>query len=293
MSQSQQKSNYNNVVLIPTDFSEVCGNAISHGVKLARYLGYSVCILHIINNETKASLKKKNVGVDYVDWRLKEYKKYYEKKYELPVDTMAVEGSIFTTITDVARQIKANLMILGTHGKKGLQHVFGSYAMKVVAESPIPVVVVQKRSFREGYQNLVLPVSNDLEPRQAVPWAKLMAKLFKSEVNLFLSQEKDAALNHRILVMTKQITDILDEEKIPYTVTHAEKPGGFAEQVISYAVYKHSDLILMITRPNMDLPGFSLSAWSERLMFNEAQIPVMCINPVDYGYYYYEWVMLA
>ena len=81
MAKTTKEQKYNKIVLIPTDFSEVCGNAISHGVKLAKFLGYKVCILHIINKETKDALKKKHVGVDYVECRLKEYKKYYEKKY--------------------------------------------------------------------------------------------------------------------------------------------------------------------------------------------------------------------
>lgn len=293
MAKTKTEKKYNNIVLIPTDFSEVCGNAISHGVKLAKFLGYKACILHIINKETKAALKKKNVGIDYVDWRLKEYKKYYTKKYEIEIDTMAVEGSIFSTINEVAAQIKANLMILGTHGKKGLQHVFGSYALKVVIESPIPVVVVQKRSFKEGYKNIVFPVSNDLEPRQAVQWAKLIAKLFSANISIFLSPENDPALKSRVTIITKQITDIFDQEKVPYNVTSASKSVNFAEQVISYSVTRHADLIMIMTRPNIDIPGFSLSAWNERLMFNEAQIPVMCVNPVEFGYHYYEWIMLA
>lgn len=292
MTKPEQEKKYNNIVLIPTDFSEVCGNAISHGVKLARFLGYKACILHIVNKETRAALKKKNVSIDYVDWRLKEYKKYYTKKYEVEVDTMAVEGSIFSTISEVASQIKANVMILGTHGKKGLQHVFGSYALKVVSESPIPVVVVQKRSFKEGYQNIVFPVSNDLEPRQAVQWAKLIAKLFKANVHIFTCPEKDAALKSRLEIITKQITEIFDEDKISYNIVSAYKSSNFAEQVISYSVTRHADLIMIMTRPNIDLPGFSLSAWNERLMFNEAQIPVMCVNPVEFGYHYYEWVTL-
>ncbi len=293
MAKTKEEKKYNNIVLIPTDFSEVCGNAVSHGVKLAKFLGYKVCILHIINKETRAALKKKNVGVDYVDWRLKEYKKYYTKKYEVEIDTMAVEGSIFSTINEVAAQIKANLMILGTHGKQGLQHVFGSYALKVVIESPIPVVVVQKRSFKEGYRNIVFPISNDLEPRQAVQWAKLIAKLFSANISIFISPEKDPALKSRVAIITKQITDIFDQEKIPYHVTTAFKSTNFAEQVISYSVTLHADLVMIMTRPNIDIPGFSLSAWNERLMFNEAQIPVMCVNPVEFGYHYYEWIMLA
>ena len=72
MAKEKQEKKYNNIVLIPTDFSEVCGNAVSHGVKLAKFLGYKVFILHIINKETKTELKKKNVDVDYIDVRLKE-----------------------------------------------------------------------------------------------------------------------------------------------------------------------------------------------------------------------------
>jgi len=293
MATATKESKYNKVILIPTDFSEVCGNAISHGVKLAKFLNYKVCILHIINKETKAALKKKSVGVDYVEWRLKEYKKYYEKKYDVDIDTLAVEGSIFSTISEVATQIKANLMILGTHGKKGLQHVFGSYALKVVIESPIPVLVVQKRAFREGYQNIVFPVSNEVESRQAVQWAKLMAKLFNAKIHILVCPEKDAGLKNRLVIITKQITTIFDEEKIPYGVTTAYKSSNFAEEVISYSVTQHADLMMIMTRPNVDVPGFSLSSWDEKMMFNEAQIPVMCINPIELGYHYYEWAMLA
>jgi len=184
-------------------------------------------------------------------------------------------------------------MVLGTHGKKGLQHVFGSYAMKVVEESPVPVIVVQKRDFRLGYRNIVFPVSNDLEPRQAVHWAKLMAKLFRAKIHIFVSPEKETARKTSLAIITGQITTVFDAENVSYSITSADKPSGFAEQVISYSVLHQADLIMIMTRPNIEVPGFSLSSWDERLMFNEAQIPVMGINPVEFGYHYYEWSMLA
>ncbi len=93
-------------------------------------------------------------------------------------------------------------------GKKGLQHVFGSYALKVVIDSPIPVVVVQKRSFKEGYGNIVFPIGSDVDPRQEVQWVKLMAKLFNSTVHLFQAVERDAALSSKISIITRQITDV-------------------------------------------------------------------------------------
>lgn len=288
-----KETKFNNIILIPTDFSEVCGNAVIHGVHLARFLKFKAVILHVINNETKAALKKKNVGADYVDRRLKEYKNYYEKKYGVEVDTIAEEGSIFTTISEVATRIKANMMILGTHGKKGLQHVFGSYAMRVVSESPVPVIVVQKRSFKQGYERIVLPVSSDLEARQTVQWAKMIATLFKSKIHIFQGIEAEKGLNSRLKIIARQITDAFNHEKIKYEITYAEPKGDFAKQLLSFASAERADMIMIMTRPNIDIPGFSVAHWAEKLMFNEAQIPVMCINPVDLGYYYYEWIQLA
>jgi nucleotide-binding universal stress UspA family protein len=279
---------HNKVILIPTDFSEVSGNAISHGVKLAQSMGCTVCILHVINKETKAFLKKKDVNEGYIDTRLKECKKYYEKKYSVTVETLAVEGSIFEVINQVAKDIKATLMVLGTHGKKGLQHVFGSYALRVVIDSPVPVIVVQRKLFRQGYQNIVFPISNELEPRQMVQWTATIARLFNSKIHLFQAIESDVVLNNRLNIITSQIMNVLDEKAVPYSLTIAQKPGDFAKQVLSYSAKNCADLIIIMTEPNYDVQGFSYSKWSEALMFNEDQMPVMCINPFNLGTYYYE-----
>jgi nucleotide-binding universal stress UspA family protein len=291
--QPKEKIKYNNIVLIPTDFSETCNNAIHHGVELAKSLNYGVCILHVINKQTKSLLKKENLTTSYIDDRLNKYKEEYEKEFSITVGTLAREGSIFTVINEVAEEIKANLMVLGTHGKQGMQHLFGSYALRVVLDSPCPVVVVQKRSFGEGFHNLVFPINNELETRQNIQWILLMAKLFNSKVHFFQANENDTALDGRIRVVTGQITKILDENQIPYTIVKAEKTGDFANQILAYSVKVRTDLIMIMTIPHIDVPGFSVSTWAETLMFNQAEIPVMCINPTELGNYYYEWLTLS
>lgn len=288
----QEKIKYNSVVLIPTDFSETCNNAIHHGVGLAKSLNYSVCILHVINKQTKSFLKKEKLSVDYVEERLKKYKDTY-KGQSVTIETIAREGSIFTVINEVATEIKANIMVLGTHGKQGMQYLFGSYALRVVLDSPCPVVVVQKRSFGDGYHNLVIPISNDLETRQKVQWVLLMAKLFHSKVHLFQAIENDPDLDGRIKFITAQITKILDKNNILYEIIKAEKVGDFANQVISYSIKTRTELIMIMTIPHVDVPGFSVSTWDETMMFNGAEIPVMCINPTELGNYYYEWLTLT
>jgi nucleotide-binding universal stress UspA family protein len=288
--ETKNNQKYNNIILIPTDFSPVCDNAIEHGIELAGFLHYNVCILHVINRETKSKLKKEDLDIRYIEEKLNGYKIRFSGEGKPGIQTRAVEGSIFSVISEVAAEIKANLMVLGTHGKKGLQYLFGSYALKVVLESPVPVIVVQKKTFGDGYHNIVIPINTDTEARQTVQWAQLMAKLFKTPIHLFVSFEKDTVLHGRLKIITAQITEEFDKNEVPYKITWADQAGNFTNQIISYAVVSNSDLIMIMTRPQADLPGFSFAGWDEKLMFNDAQIPVMCLNPLDLGTYYWEWI---
>ena len=290
---AKKRIRYNNVLLIPTDFSEVCENAINHGIELAQFLNYDVCILHVISKQTGSEHEKKNHGTELAVQNLLKCKELYENKYSVKIELLAKEGNFLKVINKVATEIKANLMVLGTHGKQGLQHLFGSHALKVVLDSPCPVVVVQKRSFENGYHHIVLPISSDIEPRQSVEWILLMSRLFNSKIYLFQSLETDPELNSHLKVISQQIIKILDERKVPYEIKTAEESKDFSNQIISFAVVNQSDMIMIMTMPGENVQGFNFSAWNERLMFNEAHIPVMCVNPIELGDYYNDWIILT
>ena len=138
-----------------------------------------------------------------INQKMQNYKQEYEKKFKVAIETFIRYGNILKVIDNVAVELKANLMILGTPGKQGLQHLLGSHALKVVLDSPCPVVVVQKRAFDNGYRNIVLPVSNELESRQAVEWVILMSRLFNSKILLYQSLESDPALISREILQPR------------------------------------------------------------------------------------------
>ena len=57
-------------ILVPTDFSETTRNAIDHAVHLADIRGFKVVLLHVINRESKAQLKKEKRGLEEILKRL-------------------------------------------------------------------------------------------------------------------------------------------------------------------------------------------------------------------------------
>jgi len=94
---------------------------------------------------------------------------------------------------------------------------------------------------------------------------------------------KDVEDMNRIDIITKQIVEEFKKEGIKYTIVSAEKSGDTSKQLIGYAAANNMDLVMILTEPQIGTNYFNLGPWNEKIMFNEAQIPVMCINPVEHS----------
>lgn len=280
------------IVLVPTDFSETCQNAINHGVELAEFLDYRLVILHVINRDSKSQLKKEKQDISAISNKLNDIANDIRENSRVAVDTLTREGSIFNEIHQSASDIGAKLMVLGTHGKKGMQYLVGSFALKVVTKSPVPTIIVQQRSFGHGYKKIVFPINSFTEARQQVQWAIHMSKIFGSVINIFRQPHTNPSMAGKIKVVTAQIEEAFMKYKIQYTIESAEKVSNFGDQMIAYAATEKADMIMIMTDADIFSPDFNAGAWDEKMMFNQPQIPVMCINPVMTGKVYYEYITL-
>ena len=267
----------NNIILVPVDFSEVTENAMYQAVEAAKYLKYKVVLLHVIDKNTKAQLKRDSESLESINVRLNAIANEVKSAHDIEIETVAKEGDIFTTIGEVAKDLGANLLYLGTHGKVGMQKLTGSFAIKVVTSSPVPVVVVQKRPFDEGFKKIILPITSDAGPWEKTKWASFIAKNFDAEIEVY--QLDIAALDEAI----KIITNHFDKEGVKYKITKAGSKN-FSKHVIEYATANVADMIMIMTNPDKSYSKFLLGSYDEEMIFNTSQIPVMCINPRKYNW---------
>jgi nucleotide-binding universal stress UspA family protein len=277
----------NNIILVPTDFSEVCDSAIKQAIEAAKYLKFKVVLLHVIDKDTVAYLHKENLPLEAIDGKLKVIADDIRKNHNIEVEFLSREGNIFTTIGDVAADIGVSLVILGTHGKTGMQKLTGSFALKVVTSSPVPVIVVQKRPFGKGYKNIVMPITSPDGPWEKTQWAVYIARQFDAKVHLFTPWDAGSGVKEAV----KTIAGYLAKNNVKFTEAVAEKSlglhdgGTFSKHVVDYAASSNSDLILIMTNPDKNLATFLLGSYDEQIMFNFSEIPVMCINPRKINYH--------
>jgi nucleotide-binding universal stress UspA family protein len=281
MNQPNKSTGFNRVILIPTDFSAIAELAMVHGLELAERLHCRVCFLHVHDNKTGTADNSEDADYKKALQDLLKCKEAYGQKYPVGIDLMIREGNLFKAVNTVVAEIKPWVMVMGTHGKQGLQLLFGSHALRVVLDSPCPVMVVQESFPETGYRRIMVPVKTGVDPGQLTEWALLMQKLFDTEIHVFQSREITAERENLIKGISSQITRVFKEKKVSYNIKQAESPDDFSGQVIAFANTNRCDLIMTMTMPAADATGFHFSDWNERLMFNPGRVPVMFIDLAD------------
>jgi len=270
------------IILVPTDFSKAADTAINHAATLAAVSGDEVRLLHIVNSDTKTKLKKAGESLDDLNAKMDAQVADIKAKYGVKADSHLRECTIFTTIGEVAEEIGARLLVMGTHGVIGLQHITGAWAVKVITSSPVPVIIVQKKDLaKHGYKTMVLPIDSSRETKQKVIHSVSMAKHFDSEVKLFASYESDEFLDNARNANIAWAENMFKKNGVKYSVEHSGKSGGLAKNCIKYASQVNADLLVILTDDSeISVSGFVLGADHEKVINNDAQIATMCVNPV-------------
>jgi nucleotide-binding universal stress UspA family protein len=261
-------------ILVPTDFTKVSDTAIEHALLVASTIKADIHVIHIV--DSKSQIAEARVKLDSLRERVR-------RENNVEITTVARIGSIFEDIDKVAVEIDANLIIMGTHGVRGMQFISGSRALKIVTESAIPFIVVQERPIRsQGYHKLVVPLDLHKETKQKLSLVADMAKYFGSQVHLISPGETDEFLRNQLernLIFAEQY---LGEKGIPYAVEITEnKSDDFVKDLLKYAAGIDADLVCIMNFYDNSFMGFFSANYEQQVITNEAQIPVLCVNPID------------
>jgi nucleotide-binding universal stress UspA family protein len=137
-------------ILVPLDFSEPSNQALDYALELASKLGARLTLVHVFQTPS--------VGTPALEPSLATYFQQLEleatqtmddhaqrgRAAGLAADGIIMHGVPFQQIINLARARHVDLIVMGTHGRTGLQHfVLGSVAEKVVRLAPCPVLVTR------------------------------------------------------------------------------------------------------------------------------------------------------
>jgi nucleotide-binding universal stress UspA family protein len=147
-------------ILVPVDFSVESKRALRCAAELAAPLAASLTLVHVVEPVIYPLECSNPLASDGYD-----RKRAAEARTRLnalcrrtlgtsrAVETVIRTGLAFFEITEAAKALGADLIVIGTHGYTGLKHaLLGSTAEKVVRHAPCPVLVVRDPQMKSFYE---------------------------------------------------------------------------------------------------------------------------------------------
>ena len=270
-----------NTILVPTDFTEVSLMALKHASQLAKIFNKQIILLHVLETGMLESSKSKEQKETDASKKLQALADDNMKESGIETSFVVKQGNIFDQIGEQADELNVALVVMGTHGVIGMQHVVGSKALRVITNSNRPFVVVQKKQMKEhGFKNIVLPIDFSKQTKQKLVWAVELSKVFNSTFHVLADFEDDEYTSKAVNNNIAYAENYLRKNECNFTVARAPK-GDFAKETIRFSSSVDADLIVIMTNQEQGLSSYIIGPYEQNVIANDAQIPVMTLNPVD------------
>jgi nucleotide-binding universal stress UspA family protein len=143
-------------LLVPTDGSAGTTAVIQHANELARVHDATVHALYVLETGGFTDLPMETAGEQFRDMFREEGETALEEVQRLTDDAVTVQGSVLEgtpseEIGDYARDQDVDLIVMGTHGRGGLDRLLlGSVAERVVRTATVPVLTINVADELEG-----------------------------------------------------------------------------------------------------------------------------------------------
>ncbi len=289
-------------ILCPTDFSEVSTKAEAYATSLARYYGAALHLLHV-DPPTPVMAPYGEMPVDvrlFEDQRQQAEHDLAAARDRARAAGVAADASIrggypAREVLDVADREHSDLIVLGTHGRGGFEHLLlGSVAEKVMRKAPCPVMVVPAQAATASdarFSRILCPIDGSASSADAVSYAVSLARETNGHLTLLYvvepvppvgefgpldtedlrrsgEQHAKAALQAAVTPEVRAWCDI--EEVVAF--------GKASERILHTATSHNADVIVMGVRGRgaIDLMAFGSTTND---VIRRATCPVLAVHP--------------
>lgn len=263
------------IILVPTDFTKVAECALNHANVVAKSADRDIVLMHVVKFQG-----------EFEEAKIKADKVAAENAAATGVNTKAEVriGNIFEDIGDAALEEGASLIIMGTHGAKGMQKIMGSHALKVITNSKTPFIVVQEKNPSEGgYDDIVLPLDINKKTKQKLKYAAEIASYFDAKIHIFVQKTDDKDVMDEIKRNLVFARNYLSEKEAKFSTFVCEGDGSYVDELLTYTASINADLICIMNDEEGLISHMLLGNSVQEIITNKYQVPTMIVNPKHIG----------
>jgi len=282
-----------NKILIPVDFEKQSLLAIEQSFSLAHTILAEITLLYvhepsgifssIFSDDQKSEL------LIIIDERLAEIAGKAALSSGLIVNYRIEKGKTYSKILEVAKEINAQFIIMGTHSsdQDGEQaKSVGANTSRIIRASKCPVITINADHVYSGCRNILLPLDLTIESRQKVTMGIEIARYYGAGIKVvsaFLTKNEKTEVG-KLYQQGEQVTNFIASAGIDCTFEVIEMKDdvkSFVPSILKYAEKQGDiDLVIIITAQEVGLVEYFVGSPSLDFI-RLSEIPVMSIRPKD------------
>lgn len=285
-----------NKILIPIDFQKQSQPALVQSYNLAHLLSAELVLLYV-HEQTSFftglfSQEQQNELLNRIEERLSEMAAAVTNETQLVVSTRIETGRIYSKILDVANEINASYIIMGTHSTPdGVddEKQIGANTSRVIRLAKCPVITINNDHNYNGCRSILLPLDLTKETRQKVTIAIEIARLYKANIKVVsaLWSKNDAQVIGRLYQQISQVNTFITEAGIQCSSEIIESEGNertLVPSILKYASQQGDiDLIIIMTQQENGMIEFFVGSHAQEII-RLSEIPVLSVVPKDLGF---------
>jgi len=277
-----------NRVLVPHDFGDTSKTAMDYAIVLARIFDAELDVLHVrdradtviparfpreLYEELQATVRERLLSITALD----------ETKPTL--DFHLRSGTAHAEILRFAKEQRSDLIVMGTHGRRGVAHaVMGSVAETVVRTAPCPVLTVRKRPREYLAPNILVPTDFGIESDTALSYGRTLAQTFGGRLHLLHVMENYFM---RPIVSDPHALEAAARRQLGERLTTSDRDHGAtailevsdhpAAAIVEYANASQIDFIVMGTHGRQSMERLLTGSVAEHVV-RTASCPVLTVR---------------
>ncbi|MBK8847491.1 MAG: hypothetical protein IPO27_13460 [Bacteroidetes bacterium] len=259
-------------LLLLTDYTLASNLAACHCYQIASLCKAEVISLHGINSTEDSEWAEKK-SVEQIT-NIANFDKNIS--FKPVVSTL----NLIQGLKDWLKNKSVDLTFMATHGKKDLQFITGSNALKLIFNAETPTVVVQHNTPLRPYKNILLPIfSHEAELQAPLSTLQAIISLFGSKLTIIIPATKDDHEEKEMQKKVDTIKNVLKIDNAHLELRRTDQPTKkFGKELLSVASHEKFDLIaLMIDTKHHRKEAEKRKKIFQELITNENGIPVLCI----------------
>ena len=269
-----------NRILVPTDFSEQAENALKVAAMLAKAHNAEIYLLHMMEipmQQTDPGQTQSDIPETLFFMKLarKRFENLMAQDYleNIPVHETVKADITFNEIKNSCKEYDIDLIVMGSHGAKGIKEMFiGSNAEKVVRFSDVPVLVIKNEHKSFNVSNFVFASDFKNDNKETYKQAVKFAQAFGSKIHLLLVITSSNFMTS--YEAKTRINDFIAGQTFDnYTIT-IHNDNTVEQGILNVSKDLDADLIGISTHGRQGIAHFFNGSISEDLV-NHAKRPVI------------------